>query len=161
MAQTEVKSMLTAQVPAVPRSNAGGAHIVDEEVFRLLVDMEIRKAERLRYLVSVICVDVETEESLAGAVKMMAPVIRSTDALAARDRSTVAVLLVDAEPASLPTILQRLKSAGLETVGWSAGGACYPETASSAEELLGQALDLMAKAKQDGGRRFYLPTTLS
>ena len=152
---------MTTEVAAVAKPNPGGAHIVDEEVFRLLVDMEIRKAERLRYLVSVICVDVEAEESIAAAVKMMAPVIRATDALSTRDRSTVAVLLIDAESASLPTILQRLKAAGLESVAWSAGGACYPETASSAEELLDQAIELMLRAKQDGGKRFYLPTTMS
>jgi hypothetical protein len=139
----------------------GGAHIVDDDVFRLLLDMEIRKAERLRYLVSVICVDVEAEESVPGAVRQMAPVIRATDAVSARDRSTVAVLLIDAEAASLPTILHRLKLAGLETVAWSAGGACYPETASSATELLEQALELMERAKHDGGRRFYLPTSKS
>jgi hypothetical protein len=146
------------RVAVEPRPQPVGAHIVDEDVFRLLVEMEIRKAERLRYLVSVICVDVDAEESLPGALRKIAPVIRSTDAVSVGGRSTVTLLLIDAEASSLPTILQRLKAAGLESVAWSAGGACYPETASSADELLTQARELMARAKEDGGRRFYLPT---
>src|SRR4030095_4615036 len=90
------RTAMTTEVAAVAKPNPGGAHIVDEEVFRPLVDMEIRKADRPRSLVSVPCVDVEAEESIAAAVKMMAPVIRATDALSTRDRSTVAVLLIDA-----------------------------------------------------------------
>jgi hypothetical protein len=155
----------TGTVPA--RSDGGGgAHIVDNDVFGLLVDMEIRKAQRLRYWVSLICVDVEPETAVSDAVpsgaaaRMVAPVIRSTDAVVARDPSTVALLLIDAEASNLPTILQRLKAAGLETVPWSAGGACYPQTATSAQELFDQALQMMAQAKHDGGRRFYVrPST--
>ena len=67
----------------------------------------------------------------------------------------------EAEASSLPTILQRLKAAGLEAVPWSAGGACYPQTAGSADQLVEQALEMTARAKQDGGRRFYIPTTTS
>jgi|SRR6267378_2765769 len=156
---------MTTSAGTVPRPNGSGAHIVDNDVFRLLVDMEIRKAQRLRYWVSLICVDAEPDTSVpdvipsGAAARMVAPVIRSTDAVVARDASTVALLLIDAEASSLPTILQRLKAAGLETVPWSAGGACYPQTATSAEELFDQALQMMTQAKQDGGRRFYVPTS--
>jgi len=155
---------MTPDTSTAPRPYGGGAHIVDNDVFRMLIDMEIGKAQRMRYLVSLICVDVEAEASVpdaGAAVRMVAPCIRATDAVAARDRSTVALLLVDAETSSLPTIVQRLKDAGLEAVAWSAGGACYPQTASSAQELLEQALKMMARAKEDGGRRFYVPTTTS
>lgn len=153
---------MTTEVMANPRPSGSGGHIVDDDVFRLLVDMEVQKAQRLRYLVSVICIDVEGTGAIPEAVRMMAPVIRATDAVAARDRSTVAaLLLVAAEASDLGTILERLKSAGLESVAWSAGGACYPQTAGSAQELLDQALEMMARSKQDGGRRFYIPTTTS
>jgi hypothetical protein len=39
----------------------------------------------------------------------------------------------------------------------SAGGGCFPQTAGSGTELLGQAVDLMTRAKGEGGNRLYLP----
>ena len=152
---------MTLRTEAGPRPTRGGAQIVDDDVFRLLIGMEIQKARRLRYLVSVVCIHVEAETGSAdasAAVKMVASLIRSTDAVAARDQSTVALLLIDAEASNLPAILQRLEVA-LEALPWSAGGACYPQTAASAEELLTQAATMMARARRDGGRRFYISTT--
>jgi hypothetical protein len=149
---------------ASPRTTGAGAQIVDDGVFWLLLDMEIQKAQRLRYLFSVICVHIEAETGIpdvGATARMLASTIRSTDAVTARDGSTVALLLIDADASSLPTILQRLEVAALEAVTWSAGGACYPQTAASAEELLSQALAMMARARQDGGGRLYIPTTTS
>ena len=110
-----------------------------------------------------VCIHVEAETGSAdasAAVKMVASLIRSTDAVTALDQSTVALLLIDAEAANLPTILQRLEVA-LDALPWSAGGACYPQSAASAEDLLTQAATMMARARQDGGRRFYIATTTS
>ena len=155
---------MTIHMVASPRPTGAGAQIVDDDVFRLLIDMEIQKAQRLRYLFSVVCVHVEAETAIpdvGAAARMLASTIRSTDAVTARDGSTVALLLIDADASSLPTILQRLEVAALEAVPWSAGGACYPQTAASAEELLSQAATMMARARQDGGRRFYVPTMTS
>ena len=86
----------------------------------------------------------------------MAPSIRATDAISARNGDCITMLLVDAEDTNLPTIMDRL-TPGLEGIPWSAGGACYPKTAANADELLKQAETMMARAKVDGGRRFYLP----
>jgi hypothetical protein len=134
-----------------------GARIVSEEVFRVLLDMETRKAQRLRYLVSLVCMDVDgpPAESRTAVAEMVAPTIRATDAVAAQNGSSLAVLLVDADTASLPLILRRV-TADFDDMPWSAGGACYPETAASAEELLDQASTMMAQAKRDGGRRLYV-----
>jgi len=154
---------MTIRTVAGSRPTRGGAQIVDDNVFRLLIDMEIRKAQRLRYLVSVVCIHVEAETGGAdasAAVNMVASLIRSTDAVTALDQSTVALLLIDAEAANLPTILQRLEVA-LDALPWSAGGACYPQSAASAEDLLTQAAMMMARARQDGGRRLYISTTTS
>jgi hypothetical protein len=38
----------------------------------------------------------------------------------------------------------------------SAGGGCYPKTATSGEELLQQARALMIRARRDGGDCLYL-----
>lgn len=79
----------------------------------------------------------------------------------------VTLLLIDAEARNLGVILRRLREAFEPisvTVGGrelrftlSAGGGCYPQTAGSGGELLRQAIDLMTRAKEDGGDRLYLP----
>src|SRR5687768_2502 len=119
---------------------SAGAHIVAPDVFRVLVEMETKKAQRLRYVVSVLYLGVD-KASAGGPVtggslaQMVAPTIRSTDAVAASSNDSVAMLLIDAEDQNLPTILSRL-TPGLENAQWSAGGASYPKTAASADELL-------------------------
>ena len=140
---------------AMPPPKGVHAHIVDLDLFRLLVQMETRKAQRLRYVVSVMCVDIESESLAPALVSVFARTLRATDAVTARDGSSVALLLVDADASDLPMIVRRLQAAGLDDLAWSAGGACYPETAGSDEELLAQALAMMTRAKRDGGRRFY------
>lgn len=80
--------------------------------------------------------------------------------------SNVALLLVDADPASLPQIASRAMEAfeaGALTPTrresrqtWSGGTGCYPRTATSGPALLRQAIRLMTQAKKDGGNRLYL-----
>ncbi len=81
--------------------------------------------------------------------------IRSTDVVAPWAPASLALLLVDAEASHLPAILRRL-TAHLETIGWSAGGSCYPKTASRADDMLRQAVDSMVLAKKGGGNRLYV-----
>jgi len=141
---------------------SGGAWIVDSLGFRRLVDMEIQKAQRLRYCISLICIAAELRssemEQLAAPSldEIISPHIRSTDVVACSAFPSLALLLIDAEVTNLPSIVRRLTTR-LEMFLWSAGGACYPSTATRAEELFDQALDLMMKAKRDGGNRLYLP----
>lgn len=92
--------------------------------------------------------------------------IRATDVITTLSESSIGLLLIDAETWALPRIHQRLKEdleahrlavRGRESrLTWSAGGACYPQTASSGEDLLRQAVDLMSRAKDEGGDRLYL-----
>jgi hypothetical protein len=139
-----------------------GAQIVDSSLFRVLVEMETRKAQRMRYVVSLVCLGVDdtAPSTMAGSAlaQRVAPAIRATDAVAAtQDGDSITMLLVDAEDTDLPTIMGRL-TPGLDDVRWSAGGACYPKTAATADELLSQAQAMMAQAKKHGGRRFHLPS---
>ncbi len=135
-----------------------GARIVDEQLFRFLVDLEVQKARRLRYCVSVVCLAVdaapaETRESaLADIVTRH---IRGTDVVTPWAPASLALLLVDAEAPHLPSILRRL-TAHLETTAWSAGGSCYPQTATRADDMLRQAVDSMVRAKKGGGNRLYV-----
>lgn len=138
---------------------SAGAEIVDEDTFHVLVDLEVRKARRLRYVVSMVCFEFG-EAPFAGAdpaeaMGRLAPAVRSTDAMLSQTPSTVALLLVDADAASLPAIVDRVTSM-VSGVPWSAGGACYPETAGSASELVEQANATMLRAKRDGHQSFYV-----
>jgi len=140
---------------------AGGGWLVDESVFRFLVDLEIHKAQRLRYSVSFVCITVESaatengERSPVSTAEAIARYLRSTDAVALWRQGWLAVLLVDAEPPHLPSIVERLTSRG-EAGSWSAGGSSYPRTAARAEDMLRQAEELMAQARSEGGNRLYV-----
>jgi hypothetical protein len=66
------------------------------------------------------------------------------------------MLLVDAEDTDLPTIMGRL-TPRLDDIPWSAGGACYPRTAATANDLLSQAQAMMKEAKRQEPGRIELP----
>lgn len=140
----------------------GGAHVVDGPTFRLLVDLEVQKAQRLHYCISLLCVHVDFPQAKAAdsATMMVAdllfPHLRGTDAIAPYANSSLGILLVDAETGHLPSILGRLTE-HLETVPWSAGGSCYPRNVTRADDLLRQAVDFMVRAKEYGGNRLLLP----
>ena len=143
--------------------SAGGGWLVDELLFRLLVDFEIQKAQRLRYSVSIVCFAIEPAAAGNGEASPPSPslaesvtrFLRGTDAVAAWAQGWLSLLLVDAKTTHLPSILERL-TARLEAVAWSAGGSCYPRTATRAEDILRQAVDLMGRAKAEGGNRLYV-----
>ena len=134
---------------------------VDEPLFRFLVDLEIAKAQRLRYCVSVVCLALDSLPDDFSFIKRMAErfirQLRSTDVVVPYPASSLTLLLVDAEAPALSSIVHRITE-HLGPTPWSAGGASYPRTASGARDLLDRALDLAARAKKDGGHRFYLPT---
>lgn len=141
--------------------SAGGGWLVDEVLFRLLVDFEIQKAQRLRYSISLVCFAAEpliagnggaSPNALAEGITRF---LRGTDAVASWAQGWLSFLLVDAETIHLPSILRRLTT-NLERVVWSAGGSCYPRTATRAEDMLRQAVELMDKAKDEGGNRLYV-----
>ena len=144
------------------RLSTEGAWLVEESLFRLLVDFEIQKAQRLRYSVSIVCVTAEPTSLrngkaswLQSLAEALTRALRGTDAIASWSQGWLFLLLVDAETIHLPSILQRL-TARLQTSAWSAGGSCYPRTATRADDLLNQAVDLMGRAKNEGGNRLYV-----
>ena len=141
--------------------SVGGGWLVDEPLFRLLIDFEIQKAQRLRYSVSIVCFSVEPgsagngETSPPSVAATVTRHLRGTDAVALWSQGWLTLLLIDAETTHLAAILHRLTSR-LETGSWSAGGSSYPGTATRADDMLRQAVDLMGKAKQKGGNRLYV-----
>jgi hypothetical protein len=140
---------------------AGGGWLVDESLFRFLVDFEIQKAQRLRYSVSLVCLSVEPVSaengklSTSSLAETITRCLRGTDAVTLWAQGSLALMLVDAETPHLPSILDRLTKR-LETSAWSAGGSCYPRTAARAEDMLRQAVDLLARAREEGGNQLYV-----
>ncbi|MGH7411401.1 MAG: hypothetical protein ACREJ6_10155 [Candidatus Methylomirabilis sp.] len=160
------------------RSNADLApnksqNLVEENVFRFLLDLEVQKAMRLQYPISVVCMapDLRPGDVDPSFAKHVAEIalrrIRTTDVVTTLSESSIGLLLIDAETWALPRIHQGVKEeleAHPSTVGgrerhvtWSAGGGSYPRTATSGGYLLRQAIDFMARATGDGGDRLYLP----
>ncbi|MGH7302001.1 MAG: diguanylate cyclase domain-containing protein [Candidatus Rokuibacteriota bacterium] len=142
-------------------STARGGWLVDESQFRFLVDFELQKAQRLRYSVAVVCLTASAgspdsgDVSLASLAEALTRHIRGTDVVAAWTRGLLTLLLIDAEATHLPAIVDRFK-VPLEKVAWSAGGSCYPRTATRAEDMLRQAAALLARAQEEGGNRLYV-----
>jgi hypothetical protein len=143
------------------RSSFGGAHVVDGSTFRFLVDLEVQKAQRLHYSISLLCIaadlpQMKTTEFVMPIANLLFRYLRSTDAIAPYAHSSLAILLVDAETGHLPAILGRLTE-HLESVPWSAGGSCYPRNVTRADDMLRQAVNFMIQAKKTGGSRLLLP----
>lgn len=140
-------------------------NVVDRGLFTFLLHRELHKATRLGYSVSVLSLapDPPPRRPRRALLNRLAALsigqLRATDLAAAFPPSAVAILLVDAETRNVPGIFERLKEGlpSIRGVTLSAGGGCYPQTASSGNELLQQALDLAARANADGGNRLYLP----
>jgi hypothetical protein len=161
------------------RPGSGRVRLVDESLFLFLIELEIEKAQRLQYCVSVVFVALDPERESGGAdgggdlVRRLAeaalPHLRATDIVTARWPSMmVGLLLVDADTRTLPAIVHRLTEAW-ETerllhgrrdrlVAWGAGGGCYPRTAGNVTGLIRQASELAFRARAAGGDRLYLPS---
>ena len=137
---------------------AGSVRTVDETLFRFLVELEVAKAQRLGYCVSVISITVDSlsaTEDLDRFAEGFADRIRSTDTIAPCLGSSWVLLLVDAQPRDLSSIVRRLTEQ-LGPVPWSARGASYPRTAVGAEDLLRQAFEFAARAEEDSRLQQYL-----
>jgi hypothetical protein len=146
---------------------------VPADLFRYLLDLEIEKAARLRYRVSVVCLtpdvdDVRKAPSLAEHIaRVMLHHLRQTDAATVFPAARVGLLLIDADPEALQRIVGRAAGGttlgsprfalGGETVSVSGGAGCYPVTGSNASDVLGQACRLMRLAQGRGGDRLLLP----
>lgn len=149
-------------------------NVVEENLFKFLLDLEVQKATRLQYCLSVVCMtpDLRAGEADGPLTKHLAGLVarqlRATDIVTTFTSPSLGLLLIDAEIQNLPRIHQRVKEeleAHPLTVGgrewhvtWSAGGSCFPLTASSGSDLVPQAMDLMTRAKREGVGLLYLPS---
>jgi hypothetical protein len=144
-------------LPSSPASS--GARNVDASLFRLLVDMEMRKAQRLRYCISVICVGARglaAELSPSGLfLDHFQRQLRTIDAVARWPPASLALLLVNVDASNVSGVMRRITTQLAED-SWRAGGVSYPGANRGADDMLRQAVRLMERALHDPGNRLYL-----
>lgn len=159
--------------PSEEHGSGGSEYLVDRALFDRLLNIELHKAGRFLYAVSVLCLTVDHPTGTAeqrfwdSLTRLGVNELRGTDVVASLHSGVAGILLVGAEIQDLRGILARVRptlegligkagTSGLYTL--SAGGGCYPHTAKSGSELLKQAVELMNRAQTDGGNRAYLPS---
>lgn len=164
--------------PLVPplSQRTSPSNFVDRGLFDYLLEHEVRAATRLRYYLSVLSLspDLPSTDLSRALIERLAEAalrhLRATDIASVTTPSSLTFLLLDAEVRNLRPILLRMHE-GMEPLFprvssvrrgnapllVSAGGGCYPQTASNARELLRQAEGLMTRAKEEGGGRLHLP----
>jgi GGDEF domain-containing protein len=142
-------------------------NLIEPDVFKLFLELETRKALRLRYSVSLLCVTPDQpldSEVMMTAARTVLDKVRATDVVSILPRSTLAILLIDADIPDVEDVLRRIAeplsvgAAVTQRQTWSAGASSYPHSGASGEALLRLASDLMAQAKREGGDRLYLPS---
>jgi hypothetical protein len=152
------------------------AEPLPEAFFRYLLDLEVEKAARLRYRVSVVCLvpdlpirlqsQLPVRELSEHIARIALGHLRRTDSATTFPDGSVGLLLIDADPRALNRIVGRAGGATLggrarfayrgETISVSGGGSCYPLTASTASAALLHAIELMRLAKEGGGDRLLM-----
>src|ERR1041384_5980306 len=152
--QTHAKDRsLTVQNDQLPLPSVG-ASLVDAATFRLLLELEIRKAQRLRYCLSLVRPRgriLGGDGAAASLAHILASRVRATDVALASGTDEVALLLIDADISSLPTILRRV-IADFEGTPWYAGVASFPKSGSSPDHLLDHAERMLMEAERNSER---------
>jgi hypothetical protein len=141
--------------------------VVDEKTFALVTELEIQKAVRLQYYVSLLAIDLivesaEATDALKSLAEQVATVIseqlRGTDLVGVGVASPMLqVLLVNAHLDSLALIIQRVTEevsrhvfqvdGDARTVQLCVGGSCFPTTAATREELVSQARSIVERER--------------
>jgi GGDEF domain-containing protein len=125
------------------------AHVVDDRVFRLVLEMEMSKALRLQYMYSVLTIVREpargpsTANGRSDADSIAAVVSRATQASdligLVPNAPAVRILLVDTHLDDLSGVIERVRAEFSPEVTLSFGAACFPTTGSTTAELLRRA----------------------
>jgi hypothetical protein len=155
-----------------PRAPDNHGTVVGEDIFAFVTELEIRKAVRLQYYVSLLAIDVVDEidrtEDLRSLTDQVASVIseqlRGTDLIGVSAAGpSLQVLLVNAHLDSLSVVIQRITeevsrhvfqvNGHLTPVQLIVGGSCFPTTACTRQELVTQAGSVVARERGNRPRR--------
>jgi hypothetical protein len=141
------------------RDGESAAIVVDEDSFILVTELEVRKAIRLQYPVSMLAIYPDVPdgegvpepcrlgEQLAGVISRL---VRSTDLIGlSASSANLHALLVDVPSEDLPVVIQRISEEvsrhrfrfedDRKAVTVRVGSACFPTTAVSSHGLLAEA----------------------
>jgi diguanylate cyclase (GGDEF)-like protein len=153
------------------------ATIVNQDLFNYLLDLEVKRATRYSYFLSLLFLEIDQEnrpEVSDTAAKLILNEIREVDIVGKVEAKRFSVLL-QAETKPTLYIAERIRTRILNysfnnkepggsrqtgekdlKITVSVGGACFPTHGSDAEELTAQALLLLDKARVEGGNKVYV-----
>ena len=127
-----------------------GAYVVEDKMFKFVVAMEVRKALRIQYPLSVLTINPQPSPiSSTGSARLtdvdpivasVSRVIRGADLIGIVPTGpALRVLLVGAYLDDTDGVIERIREEAPRESTMRFGVACFPATASTAEELLGLA----------------------
>ncbi len=141
------------------------ARIVDEATFTLITDLEVHKAVRLEYFVSLLGIDIEVHSDRLRAsvgehlAEIISGHVRATDTISfVGAEPRLFVLFVGANIANMPLIIERLRQfltlhapeiSDQRNVGLAIGASCFPSPARDREELFSHVDRLIEEARTD------------
>jgi hypothetical protein len=133
-----------SDVTTVPPGNQ--ARVVTKDLFEFLAELEVQKALRLQYPVSVVTIVViegepaERTRLVEQMALVIARVLRSTDSVSDHPKVVgLRLLLVDIAVENIERVIRRIVDHVGQTITLRFGVACFPTTARSVSELLLQA----------------------
>lgn len=144
--------------------------VVNNDLFRYLLDLEVKRASRYSYFFSLLLVEVDQGgyEHLDTIAKLILDEIREVDIVGRIESNRFSALLqAETKPALL--ISERIRnrifnysflngqSNQKQEITVSVGGACFPTHGVNSNELTSQAMSLLNIARADGGNRVFFP----
>ncbi len=124
------------------------AYVVDERLFKFVLEMEVRKALRIQYPLLLLTIVRQTPATRGSAgfadvgsiVEPLSRVIRAGDLIGLVPTGpALRVLLVGAYLEDADGVIERIREELPRETPLRFGVACFPGTATTVEELLGRA----------------------
>jgi diguanylate cyclase (GGDEF)-like protein len=146
--------------------------VLRKPIFDYLFELEVKKAVRYQYFLTVLFLEVDGAEPAQGVdgqhgviAELLRDELRATDVIGRLTEERFSILLHHADDANTQRIGERLRrriadyvfaqgQEGRRTV--SIGGACFPTSGNYPEDLLSEAHRMLQRAQQDGGNKVYL-----
>jgi diguanylate cyclase (GGDEF)-like protein len=147
--------------------------IVNPDLFRYLLDLEVKRATRYSYFFSLLLIEVDQShhkglEHLDTIARLIMDEIREVDIVGKIESDRFSALL-QAETKPAQSISERIKNRILnysflngeskekQEITISVGGVCFPTHGVNSNELTSQAIQLLGVARAEGGNKVYFP----
>lgn len=144
--------------------------VVSSDLFKYLLDLEVKRATRYSYFFSLLLIEVDQEidttEHLDTVARLILDEIREVDIVGRLESNRFSALLqAETKPAHM--ISDRIRNRILnysfladnlnqkQDITISGGGVCFPTHGVNSNELHSQAVHLLELAQSEGGNRVY------